>query len=116
MKWTALFVSNGSFEVLDEAQKAAGLILLGKLAEVDIGIVTGRNSFFVLTRDLRKELGVAKYTIPIIGRTSALISVVFTRSDFQKYALEYPAYLLSLARVSDGDFPAALRTYRSNLD
>ncbi len=111
MKWTSLFISNGSFDILDEAERAPGLIPLGKLAEVDIGIVTGRNSFFVVDRDLRKQLGVEKYSIPIIGRTSALTSVLFRDSDFDKYEQGYPAYLLSLVGVAERLFPAALREY-----
>jgi adenine-specific DNA methylase len=111
MKWTSLFLSSESFEVLDKAEKAPGLIQLGKLAEVDVGIVTGRNSFFVLTRDLRKELGVEDYSTPIIGRTSALASMVFRRSDFEKYAQHYPAYLLNLPGVAEEAFPVALTEY-----
>ncbi|MBM4463255.1 MAG: class I SAM-dependent methyltransferase [Chloroflexi bacterium] len=111
MKWTSLFLSKESFEALDEAEKAPGLIQLGKLAEVDIGVVTGRNSFFVVTPDLRKRLGVEDYTTPTIGRTSALTSMVFTRSDFEKYAEQYPAYLLNLVGVSEGAFPVALKEY-----
>jgi adenine-specific DNA-methyltransferase len=45
MKWTSLFLDNTAFAALDEAENAAGLIPLGQLAEVDVGIVTGRNSF-----------------------------------------------------------------------
>lgn len=111
MKWTSLFLSNESFEVLDEAEKAQGLIQLGKLAEVDIGIVTGRNSFFVVTLDLCKGLGVEDYSTPIIGRTSVLASLVFRRSDFEKYAEHYPAYLLNLVGVAEEAFPVALREY-----
>ena len=111
MKWTSLFLTKESFEVLDEAQKAAGLIELGKLAEVDIGIVTGRNRFFVVSKDLCRRFGIEQYCTPIIGRTSVLTSVVFGVSDFEKYAEQYPAYLINLAGITEEAFPVALRQY-----
>lgn len=111
MKWTSLFLSDRSFEILDRAERTPGLIKLGELAEVDIGVVTGRNSFFVVTQELRDKLGISDYTTPIIGRTAALKSIIFRRTDFEKYAQQFPAYLLTLSGIDEQSFPVALREY-----
>ncbi len=111
MKWTSLFLSNPSFKILDQAEKFPGLIRLGDLAEVDVGVVTGRNSFFIVTKDLNKKLGIENYTTPIIGRTSALKSIVFRNSDYEKYAEQFPAYLLTLSGIDEQSFPVALKEY-----
>ncbi len=82
MKWTLLFLDEAAFAVLDEAENAAGLILLAELAEVDVGIVTGRNSFFILTEAQKDEFQATSFTVPIIGRTSALKTTCFNKTDF----------------------------------
>lgn len=44
-------------------------IELGKLASVDIGVVTGRNRYFIVSPARRQELGIPhRFTLPIIER------------------------------------------------
>ena len=111
IKWTGLFLSEKSFYALDDAQRSHLVIPLGKLASVDIGVVTGRNSFFVIDEKTRKEILATKFTIPIIGRTSTLKSIVFDENDFEKYQLTAPGYLLDLNSVLEKDIPERLRGY-----
>ncbi len=111
MKWTSLFLTNKSFDVLDEAEKSEGLVNLGSLAEVDIGIVTGRNSFFVLKKEQRDKMELQDFTIPLVGRTSALTSITFKKSDFNIYKKQHPAYLLYLVGVEEKDFTPQLIEY-----
>src|SRR5579872_172616 len=111
MKWTALFLGEREYAALDEAEQSAKAIPLGHLADVDIGVVTGRNSFFVLTSETRSELDAHALTVPIVGRTSALKSITFTRKDFAALRRETPSHLLNLTGVPEDAFSAALSTY-----
>jgi adenine-specific DNA-methyltransferase len=111
MKWTSLFLSAKAFNSLDEAQLAAGLVPLGELASVDVGIVTGRNSFFVIDPNKRTQLKVEGLTIPIIGRTSTLTSAVYTKQDFNEYKKTNKSYLLTLSGKPYDSFPPELIEY-----
>ena len=111
MKWTSLFLDEAAFVALDEAENANGLIPLGKLAEVDVGIVTGRNSFFILTEAQRDEFQVSNLTVPIIGRTSALKTTVFNEQDFCEYKKQYSSFLLNLNGILFDAFPQKLQDY-----
>jgi adenine-specific DNA-methyltransferase len=111
MKWTSLFLDEAAFAALDEAENAAGLRPLGYFAEVDVGIVTGRNSFFILTESQKNEFQAASLTVPIIGRTAALKTTGFNKSDFCEYKKQYPAFLLNLNGIGYGDFPQEVKDY-----
>ncbi len=111
MKWTSLFLRSESFKALDEAQQSPRLIPLGQLAQVDVGVVTGRNNFFVLDAKTRKELGVEQFTVPIVGRTTALTSAVFSESDLAQYSISNRAYLLDLTGEPLDSFPQPLIDY-----
>jgi adenine-specific DNA-methyltransferase len=111
MKWTSLFLDEVAFDVLDQAEKSPGLIPLGKLAEVDVGIVTGRNSFFILTQEQQREFEAWSTTVPIIGRTSALKSICFDPQDFLVYAQHYPSFLLDTNGLDFQAFSAPLKNY-----
>ncbi|HIE56289.1 MAG TPA: SAM-dependent DNA methyltransferase [Chromatiaceae bacterium] len=111
MKWTSLFLDETAFAALDTAERAPGLTKLGQLAEVDVGIVTGRNKFFVLDKEKRDDLQAADYTIPIVGRTTALKTTVFNQTDFTKYTQQYPAFLLNLKGVAANTIPQPIKEY-----
>jgi len=111
MKWTSLFLSEESFRALDEAESLPGIVALGELADVAVGVVTGRNEFFVLTKALRDEMDAANYTIPLVGRTAALKSNAFTSADFAIYREGNPSYLLDLSSHEVRDLPAILKDY-----
>lgn len=111
MKWTSLFLDEVAFAALDEAENAAGLIPLGHLAEVDVGIVTGRNSFFILTEAQKDEFQAKSLTVPIIGRTAALKTTSFNKSDYCKYKEQYPSFLLNLNGVAYDAFPQEVQNY-----
>jgi len=111
MKWTSLFLGEKSFYALDDAQRSKLVVPLGKLANVDIGVVTGRNSFFVFDEKTQNEILASKFTLPIIGRTSILKSIIFDENDFEKHQLTEPGYLLDLNRIPEKDIPKELREY-----
>lgn len=111
MKWTSLFLSNQAVEALEKAGKSKGLVKLGKLADVDIGIVTGRNSFFVIDEKRKNALAADNFSVPLVGRTGALKSLIFNESDFEKYKVAHPAFLLNFNIAQTGDIPKSLLQY-----
>ncbi|MEW5985665.1 MAG: N-6 DNA methylase [Chloroflexota bacterium] len=114
MKWTGLFLSEAAYSALVEAQAASCVKSLGQFAEVDVGVVTGRNSFFVLDEDLREKISASQLTLPVVGRTSALKSICFSEDDFERYKVAEPSFLLNLGNVQENQFSEELREYLSN--
>jgi adenine-specific DNA-methyltransferase len=111
MKWTSLFLESSAFAALDEAENAPGLTPLGQLAEVDVGIVTGRNQFFILTQAQKDEFQADALTAPIIGRTSVLKTTSFSKKDFEEYTQQYPSFLLDLNGVAYDAIPQTIKDY-----
>ncbi len=111
MKWTSLFLDDKDFEVLDKAQALDRLTPLGHLADVDVGIVTGRNSFFVISQETAGRLSAEPFCRPLVGRTGALTSIFFEDEDFGRYRLGNPAYLLDLNGIPDSAIPKKLKDY-----
>ena len=111
MKWTALYLTEAAYKAIDRAQGNKRLTALGKLASVDVGIVTGLNAFFVVDDDRAKKVGAEKLSVPIIGKTGALKSILFGTDDFAAYRRLYPSRLLNLAGVPTREFPKKLLAY-----
>ncbi len=111
LKWTAFFLDEEAFQTLLATRQHPTLSPLGEWARVEVGIVTGRNAFFVLTHSQREALQAQDFTVPVVGRTGALQSLFFTLTDFEHYRQAHPAYLLHLAHVSPNDLPQPLQQY-----
>jgi len=111
MKWTSLFLDDAAYTTLDRAAATPGLTPLGHWAEVDVGIVTGRNAFFVLSSQQVAELQASSHVVPIVGRTSALRTTRFGRTEFSEYSARHPSYILNLNGIPEHLIPPFLQEY-----
>ena len=111
MKWTSLFLEDDEFYTLQEVADNGRLDRLGRLADVDVGIVTGRNSFFVVTREDARRLGLNGHAVDIVGRTAALKSIRFTEDDLWRYGESNGSKLINLSGLDRSLFSAELEEY-----
>lgn len=111
MKCTSLFLERDELRLLRDVAQSGNLDRLGNLAEVDVGIVTGRNSFFLVSRAQAEQLGVNGRAVDVVGRTGALKSIRFTADDLHCYAESSPAKLINLKGLDRSAFPPALNAY-----
>lgn len=77
-KWTRYFLPLREIEALRAARQLPALTRLGDFAEVDVGIVTGRNAFFVLTPTQADELGVRPRCLPLVSKSAHVRGICFT--------------------------------------
>ena len=111
IKWTALFLANEEFRALQHSVGSEPVRRLGELASVDVGIVTGRNSFFVIGERQAAQFGASGLTLDVVGRTSALKSIRFTAQDMRSHAESHRSRLLNLKGVARASFPLELEEY-----
>ena len=83
-KWTKYFLEPGEIEALRKVRAAGKLTRLGSLADVDVGIVTGRNQFFVLSPSGAEARGIEKHVARLVSKSAHLRGTIFTDSDFQE--------------------------------
>lgn len=111
VKWTALFLPKAGFDCLEEASQAEGVAPLGELADVDVGVVTGRNSFFVVDQEQAEAMQLGARSRPLVGRTSSLGSILFKRQDFAAHCKQHPSALIDLNGVDDSEIAEPLANY-----
>jgi adenine-specific DNA methylase len=80
-KWTKYFLDADRIKVIRALRSDERLSPLEHYASVDVGIVTGRNSFFVMSASEAEERHVADLTIPLVGRSAQLSGLRYTDED-----------------------------------
>jgi adenine-specific DNA-methyltransferase len=111
-KWTQYFLSKSEIKLLRSLKANPKLVEAGKVIDVDVGIVTGQNQFFVLNHERIKEYGLENYTLPIVGRSGHLKGAIFSERDWQiNVENNLPAYLLNLPKAPLNELPPAAQKY-----
>ncbi len=76
-KWTKYFLGPAAIRLLRTLKQSQAMTRLGSVADVDVGIVTGRNSFFTFTDAQAKELELRPHCVPLVSRSGQLSGLVY---------------------------------------
>ncbi len=111
-KWTMYFLEEEELHLLRTLRTHSGLNMTSDVIDVDVGIVTGLNDFFVLTEQQVKEYSLAPYTQRIVGRSAHLQGVLFSEGDWiANVEKQSPAFLLNSPDVPFYCLPDELKDY-----
>jgi len=83
-KWTFYFLEQEEIDFLENIAKRRNIPLLGKFANVEVGITTGSNDFFTVPLTTIDEYDLSDYAKPMVGRSVQVNSVIFTEEDWEK--------------------------------
>ena len=76
-KWTKYFLPPDQIQLLRTLKRSDTMTSLGRVADVDVGIVTGRNSFFTFTDAQAQALGLTPHCVPLVSRSTQLSGLVY---------------------------------------
>ncbi len=111
-KWTQYYLSSDEIALLRQAEKHPDLKRFKQLGQVDVGIVTGNNNFFVLNEERLRMAGLEKYTVPLVGRTAQLPNLIYAHNNWlQDRQTAIGCHLLNLPSVPFEELPLAARKY-----
>lgn len=81
-KWIHYFLDNKEISLLESLKNHSFIHKAGKYIDVDVGIVTGYNSFFILNQQQVEACKLGPYTEPIVSRSAQLKGLQFSHSDW----------------------------------
>lgn len=80
-KWTKYFLDPDVIGLIRRLRDDRRLNAVGQFASVDVGVVTGRNSYFVMTREEAMDRGLLDLTVPLVSRSAQLLGVTYDETD-----------------------------------
>jgi len=111
-KWTQYFLDQPEIELLRTLRYHPNLTTAGDVIDVDVGIVTGLNEFFVLTEQQIKQHSLEAHTQPIVGRSGHIQGVIFAESDWaNNVEKQLPAFLLAFPDLPFDRLPKPVQDY-----
>jgi adenine-specific DNA-methyltransferase len=111
-KWLKYFLTEREIVFMRELRAAPITRSLSAHAEVDVGVVTGKNDFFVLRSAQVAKWQLDDYTTPLVSRSAHLKGAQIGEADWKSMALAGDAvHLLHLQPIGDSQVSAALARY-----
>ena len=111
-KWTQYYLEEREIGLLRSLKTHPELTRFGQIGCVDVGVVTGNNSFFVLTESQVQAQELAGHTLPLVGRTAQLPGLMYTEEDWQaNRGANVLCHLLNLPASDIGLLSLPMRRY-----
>ncbi|MFN7139662.1 MAG: Eco57I restriction-modification methylase domain-containing protein, partial [Limisphaerales bacterium] len=111
-KWLKYFLTQTEIDLMREMKASQSVGTLGSHAEVDVGVVTGKNEFFVLAEAEVKALGLEAFTTRLVSRSAHLHGTRIGKADWEQLAsLGDRVFLLDLAPFKGKEPKGSLAEY-----
>ncbi len=85
-KWTRALVPPATLSILDAIEADKRFCRFSSAAKVDVGIVTGANSFFLVTDDVVRQNGLEQWAHPMFGRSDHCPGVIYDSEQHARNA------------------------------
>lgn len=83
-KWTFYFLEQEEIDFLENIATKKSIPTIGKYANVEVGITTGSNDFFTVSRTVVDEYSLSEFAKPMVGRSVQVNSVIFDSEDWEQ--------------------------------
>lgn len=111
-KWTKYFLDEAEIELLRRIKSDERIKTCGDYMDVDVGVVTGRNEFFMLNQEQVSSWNVQPHLRPVVSKSPHLKGIVFTEEDFNaNEASGYPVHLFLPPDAPFEELPQVCREY-----
>lgn len=96
-KWTKALLNESELNLLKEICAKKSVHKFSEIANVDVGIVTGANKFFLIDNETVEKNKLDKYVQPMFGRSEHCKGVIYDREQHNKnMELGYPTNFVYL--------------------
>ncbi len=111
-KWLKYFLDGAQIGFMRSLRSAATVAALSEHAEVDVGVVTGRNEFFLLSEAEVRDFDLSGFVVPLVGRSAHLRGAVFRTGEHRSLGAEGKrVFLLDVGRRAEADYSQGLREW-----
>lgn len=110
-KWLKYFLSEREITFMRALRDSGATTDLSAHASVDVGVVTGKNEFFVLTSAQVDELGLDGFTSPLVSRSAHLKGARVGKADWSAMSAAGDRVHLLHLRPGDTKLPPTLTRY-----
>lgn len=111
-KWTKYFLEEEEIKLLRKIRLDERIQPASNYMSVDVGIVTGRNEFFMMSREAVAKWKLKLYVVQVASKSNHFKGLLFTDEDYEANAVaEEHGYLFLPPNKDFNDLPKVCQAY-----
>ena len=111
-KWLKYFLDNRQISFMRAMRDSEITSPMSTHASIDVGVVTGKNEFFVLSAEQIREFGLEGYTTPLVSRSIQLKGSQIGEADWRSLAADgNRVHLLNISKAQASKLSEKLLQY-----
>lgn len=111
-KWVKYYLSNEELNLLDRLNKSSNITNATDLYDVNVGLVSGENAFFVINQEIVDKFHLQESVVPIISRTDQIKGLELTEQDYENLVKAgKKVYFFEPADLPIDELPKSQRKY-----
>lgn len=111
-KWTQYFLTSEEIRLLRQLRADERLTRSGEVIDVDVGVVTGNNNYFILNNEQTRARGLEAHVERIVTRSAHLPGLSLTEDDWARHTEKLYANALFLPKIgSPTSIPPEVKAY-----
>jgi adenine-specific DNA methylase len=111
-KWLKYFLDDREIDLMRRLRESRVATPLLTHATVDVGVVTGKNDFFLLSEEHLTRHRLSDFAIPLVGRAAHLSGATLSKADWRALASKGErVYLFHLNGHGQKGLPSGLKEY-----
>lgn len=111
-KWTKYFISSDEMALIQRLRTDKRFAKFSEYGTINVGITTGNNSYFSITKETSDQYHLNGATLPLIGRSSHAHGIYFTEEDWKKNkAAGKRAQLINFPDIPYDEYPKSYKDY-----
>lgn len=111
-KWMSVFLSGGERALIEQVRRNGRVKKFSEIASVDVGIVTGANSFFLVPDEVVRQYSLGKWAYPMFGRSYHVKGIIYSEDDHEtNKQAGLPANFLWFQEATAEELPQSARSY-----
>ena len=83
-KWIKYFLSNKELRLLKQLETDSRIVPTTQLFDVNVGLVSGENDFFVIDQDRVNKFGIEAYVEPIVSKADQVRGICFSMDNLSE--------------------------------
>ena len=111
-KWLKYFLSPSEISFMRELRSSDIATPFSTFASVRVGVVTGRNQYFVMNQNEIDDRNLSEYMIPLVSRAAHLVGSRLGKPELRRLSADNQrVHLLDLNSINGSKLPPSLDAY-----
>ena len=111
-KWLKYFLSAREISFMRRLRESPEIASLSTYASVEVGVVTGKNQFFVVDQDIVDKYKLGDHVLPLVGRSNQLKGAILSKADWRELSkTQQKVHLFTVNPVKVDSLSSSVKSY-----